>query len=72
MFGVFPSAREMQGDVRLIAYHPTIVSGRDVENISRLHLDNAAVVHGGGLPTGDDHAYVLHAAAFAAGRCAYV
>jgi len=31
----------------------------NVEDISRLHLDHAAIIHGSGRPSGNDHAYMF-------------
>src|ERR1017187_1303367 len=57
---VLVGAQEVQGDVRLVASHPTIVAGRDVKQVPRPHLDDAAGVHGGHSSTGHYHSHVLH------------
>ncbi len=41
--GVSVRAQKMRRDVRLLADHPAIVPGRNVEDVSRLHRDDSAV-----------------------------
>jgi hypothetical protein len=38
--GVLVRAEQMQGNMGLVADHPAAVSGCDVEDISRAHLDD--------------------------------
>src|SRR5215831_10934049 len=63
MVGVVVRAEKMQGDVGLVADHPTVVSGCDVEDVSRAHLGDRAVVHRRGRAAGDDDADMLDRAA---------
>src|SRR6266404_3436364 len=60
---VLLGAHQVQRDVRLIADHPAVVSGRDVEDVASFHLDHAAIVHGGDRSSGDHNAYMLDVAA---------
>src|SRR5215470_14607591 len=53
----------MQRDIRLIADHPAIVAGCDVEDITRAHLDDAPVIHGYHAASGNDHPHMLDLAA---------
>ena len=46
--GVMLGAEEMEGDVRVVAHHPAVVSGPDVEKVARLHFVIAAIVHPAG------------------------
>src|SRR6185437_14255684 len=38
-------AHQMNGNVWFVANHPTVMSGRDVEDVTGLHLADAAVYH---------------------------
>ena len=40
--GISARAQKMQRDVRLLADHPGIVPGRNVEDVSLLHRDHSA------------------------------
>jgi hypothetical protein len=66
--GVLVRAEQMQRDIGLVADHPAVVSGCDVEDISGAHLDDGAVVHCSSRAAGDDQADVLDRAARRAGR----
>jgi hypothetical protein len=58
----------MQRYIRLIAYHPAIVSGRagrDVEELSGAELVDGSILHGGGGTAGEDESDVLDVAAWA-------
>src|SRR5262245_17954444 len=50
----------MQRYVRIVADHPAVMPRRDVEDISRLHLDHAAIFHGSSCGPGDHHSHVLN------------
>src|ERR1700726_2665577 len=63
MVGVMVRAEKMQGDVRLAADHPAVVSRCDVEDVSRAHLGDRAVVHRRGRAAGDHDADMLDQAA---------
>ena len=45
VLGVVCGTHEMKRDVRPIADYPAIVAGRDVEEVSRLHLEDSPVLH---------------------------
>jgi len=47
MSRVIVCAHEVQRNVRLVAYHPAIVAGLNIEDVARLHLDHPAIVHCG-------------------------
>src|SRR4029077_1667847 len=51
-----------------VADHPAVVSGCDVEDVSRAHLGDRAVVHRSSRAAGDDDADMLDRAARPAGR----
>ena len=38
-------SHQMQRDVRVVTYDPTVMSGRDVEEVTCLHDDFAAIFH---------------------------
>src|ERR1700730_17756856 len=57
----------MQGDVGLVANHPAVVSRCDVDDISRGHLGDSAVVHRSSRAARDDDADMLDRAARRAG-----
>src|SRR6266478_7195748 len=67
MVGVVVRTEKMQRDVGLIPDHPAVVSRRDVEDVSRAHLSDVAVVHRSGCPAGDDDPDMLNRAARRAG-----
>src|SRR5215470_7320405 len=69
---VIISSKEVQRDVYFIAHHPAVMAGSDVEEISGLHLDDAAVVHCGRGSAGQHQADVFHRAAADAQRLADV
>jgi len=52
----------MQRHVRFIADHPTVMSRRDVEQITGFHFDNPAIVHSGGRAARNHHADVFYGA----------
>ena len=62
MLGVIARSHEMQGDVGFPAYNPAVVARLNVENVAGSHLDDAAVIHGRGGASGNDHPDVLHRA----------
>src|SRR5712671_6074339 len=66
--GVVVRAEKMEGNVGLVADHPAVVSGRNVEDVSRAHLGDHAVVHRSGCAARDDDAHMLDRAARRAGR----
>jgi hypothetical protein len=45
---VMLGAKKMERDVRLVAYHPTVVAGPDVEKIAGFHFIITAIVHPAG------------------------
>src|ERR1700726_4705656 len=63
MVGVMVRAEKMQGDVRLVADPPAVVSGCDVEDVSRAHLGDGGVVHCSCCAARDDDADMLDRAA---------
>src|SRR5215471_21746995 len=65
--GVVVRAEKMQGDVRLVTDHPAVVSGCDVEDVSRTQLCDSTVVDCRCRPAGDDNADMLDRAARHAG-----
>ncbi len=68
-FGVVLRPHEVQGHVRPVADHPTVVGNRrNVEERPLGQLDDRAVVEGGGRYPGENHADVLHRAACRADR----
>src|SRR5271167_4773561 len=56
----------MQRNVRLAAYHPTVVSRWNVENIAGVHLNHTPIVHGCRGTTRNDHSNMLHLASVCA------
>src|SRR5262249_19052287 len=60
--GVVVCAEKMQGNIGLVADHPAVVSGRDVEDISLAHLGDGAIVHCRCCPARDDDADMLNRA----------
>ena len=56
----------------LIAHDPTVVSGCDIEQIPRLQLNDAAIVHGGGCPAGEHKSDVFDHAASLSDEVAHV
>src|SRR5712671_2715748 len=72
MVGVVVRTEKMQRDVGLIPDHPAVASRRDVEDVSRAHLIDVAVVHRSGRPAGDDDPDMLNRAARRAGSRAYM
>jgi hypothetical protein len=61
--GVVARTEEMQGDVGLVADHPAVVSGCNVEDVPRAHLSDGAIVHCSCRPARDDDADMLDRAA---------
>src|SRR5579862_3056297 len=43
--GILGGTHQVQRDIRFIAHNPTVVAGRDVENVARFHLDHAPIIH---------------------------
>ena len=64
MLGVIASAHEVKRDVRIAADDPTVVAGGDVEEVSGVHLDDAAVPHGRHGFSLDDQAHMFDHAIF--------
>jgi hypothetical protein len=62
LVGVVVRAEKMQGDVGLVANHPAVVSWSNVEDVSRAHLSNGAIVHRSCRPARDDDADMLNRA----------
>src|ERR1700730_13453279 len=62
MVGVVVRAEKMQGDVGLVADHPAVVSWSNVEDVSRAHISNGAIVHRSCRPARDDDADMLNRA----------
>src|SRR5215469_7732907 len=58
----------MQGDVWLVADHPAVVSGSNVEDVPRAHLRDGTIVHCSCRAPGDDDADMLYRAARRTGR----
>src|SRR5438045_9720649 len=58
----------MQRDIRFVAYHPAIVAGPDVKQISRPHLVVAASLHSTSGTAGYDHADMFDFAKRRSGR----
>jgi hypothetical protein len=65
--GVVVRTEKMQGDIRLVADHPAVVSRRDVEDVSLVQLGNGAVVHCSRRAPRDNDADMLNRAARRAG-----
>jgi hypothetical protein len=65
-------AHEVQGHVRVISDDPAIVPRGDVEKVSGLQVDHAAIVHGRHGTTGYDEPYVLDHATFLTRNFAHV
>src|SRR5271155_2947802 len=57
---IFVRTHKMQRDIRLIADHPTIVPRRNIEDIARFHLDDAAIVHRSRSPPRNHQADMFH------------
>jgi hypothetical protein len=72
LVGVFAGAEEMQRHIRLISDDPTVVTGRDVKQITGFHLNDAAVVHCGSGAAREDETDVLDLAALLSLRGANV
>src|ERR1700685_2843167 len=53
-------SHQMDRDVGLVSYDPTVVAGFNVEQVSGLHLEDAAIVHGGGGAAFNHDANMLH------------
>src|SRR5260370_32020951 len=66
--GVVVRAEEMQGNVGLVAGHPAVGSGCDVEDVSRAQFGDGAVVHRSGRAPRDDDADMLDRTTRRAGR----
>jgi hypothetical protein len=45
--GVLTRTHQVQRNIRLASDDPAVVSRRNIENITRIHRDYFAVVHGG-------------------------
>src|SRR6266478_216758 len=58
--GVCLRTHQVNRHIRLVAYHPTVVSRRNVKHVPGLHLDHAAIIHRGRRTPGNYHPYVLH------------
>src|SRR5215472_13378739 len=52
----------MERDIRLVADNPTVVSGRNVEDIASFHLYYFSIRHCCSGAAGDDHTDVLYLA----------
>src|ERR1700736_5475825 len=63
MVGVVVRAEKMQRDVGLVPDHPAVVSGCDMEEVSRAHLKDSAIVHRSSRTARDDDADMLDWAA---------
>lgn len=72
MLCVIARAHQMKGNIGFVSNHPTVVSGRDIENVSRLHFNYAAIVHRRSSASRDNHADVLDQAAFRSGCRSHV
>jgi|SRR5579859_4198334 len=60
MRGVILRAEQMDGNIRLVADHPTIVPRWNIENVSRFHFDDFAVAHRSRGFAGNDDSDVLN------------
>src|SRR5579863_2972184 len=69
---VLTRAHEMKRNVGLVAHHPAIVPGCDIEEISRFHFDDPAIVHGRGGASRNHYPYVLYRATGGAKRSAHM
>src|SRR6266487_5516091 len=65
-------AEKMERHIRLIADHPTVVTGADVKQIASPHFVVAPDLHLAGGATGHNHADMFHFAETRAARCAHV
>ena len=65
-------AKKMEGDIRLLADHPTVVDRSDIKEISSAHLVIAAILHSTGGTTGDNQTDMFHLAKRSAGRSAHM
>src|SRR6266478_4115194 len=61
--GVCVRTDQVNRDIRLVAYHPTVMPWRNVKHVPSLHLNHAAIIHRGRRASGNYHPYVLHRAA---------
>ena len=57
---VFLRSEKVERNIRLIAHYPTVMSGTDVKDVSRLHDVRSSIFHGTRSSPGYHHANVLH------------
>ncbi len=62
----------MQRNVGLVANHPGVVTGRNVEHLPRAHFNHIAIAHRGGRAAGNNHTDMLDKAFFLSQRLANV
>ena len=60
MRGVILRAEQVDGNIRFVADHPTIVPRRNIENVPCFHFDDFAVAHGRRGFAGNDNSDVLN------------
>src|SRR6185369_8563501 len=60
----------MKRNIGLIPHHPAVVAGCDVENISRFHFNDAAIIHSGSGTARNHYADMLNLTALGSLRLA--
>jgi hypothetical protein len=56
---IIARAHQMQRDIWLLAYDPTVMTSLYVEDVTCFHLNHVAVVHCGGGRAGNDYSDVF-------------
>jgi len=61
-FRIMFRAKKMEGNISLVADHPTLVARSDIKEISSLHLVIAAILHLTSGTAGYNHANMFYLA----------